>query len=165
MKTVFIAFGGNLGAVEVNFRHARSDINKLPHTSLLDSSLLYRTPAIGPAGQPDYHNAVISIKTALPALTLLDALQAIENSYGRIRKQHWGARTLDLDIIAIENEVIDSERLIIPHAFMFERQFVLRPLCDLAANWQHPQLGETATIRLEQLIAAGETPLPEGDIW
>jgi len=165
MKTVYIAFGGNLGNVRDHFISARSDIDDLPDTSVSASSLLYRTSPVGPQDQPDYHNALISINTGLTPLALLDALQAIENSYGRLRKEHWGARTLDLDIIAIESETVDLPRLTIPHAYMFERQFVLRPLCDLAPNWQHPQLGETAAVRLGKLIAAGETPLPEGGTW
>ncbi|OIO69624.1 MAG: 2-amino-4-hydroxy-6-hydroxymethyldihydropteridine diphosphokinase [Zetaproteobacteria bacterium CG1_02_53_45] len=165
MKTVFIAFGGNLGDVADSFHKARADINKLPGTSVRSSSLLYRTPPIGPAGQPDYLNAVIAVKSALAPLILLDALQAIEKRYGRERHEHWGARTLDLDIIAIESETISDERLTVPHAHMFDRQFVLRPLCDLAAQWQHPESGETAAARLEHLIAAGETPLPEGEAW
>jgi len=165
MKTVFIALGGNLGNVEEAFRSARSDIKALPGTSVSSSSLLYRTPPVGPQDQPDYHNALISIQTDLAPIPLLDALQAIENRYGRIRKEHWGARTLDLDIIAIESDIIHSPRLTVPHAFMFERQFVLRPLCDLAPNWQHPRLGETAAIRLEKLIATGETALSEGETW
>jgi len=165
MKTVFIALGGNLGNVAEHFRSARADIDKLPATSVSGSSLLYRTPPIGPAGQPDYLNAVIAVKSALAPLTLLDALQDIEKRYGRERHEHWGARTLDLDIIAIASEIISSERLVVPHVHMFDRQFVLRPLCDLAPQWQHPQSGETAAARLKHLIAVGETPLPEGETW
>ncbi|GAV19510.1 2-amino-4-hydroxy-6-hydroxymethyldihydropteridine diphosphokinase [Mariprofundus micogutta] len=165
MKTVFIALGGNLGEVREHFIAARSDIDRLQNTSVSASSLLYRTPPVGPAGQPDYLNAVIRIQTDLDPLALLDALQQIENRYGRERLEHWGARTLDLDIIAIASDIITSERLVIPHPHMFDRQFVLQPLCDLAPQWQHPQLGESATHRLKQIIETGEAPLPEGEAW
>lgn len=165
MKTIIIALGGNLGDVEEHFHSARRDIHQLPKTQVAASSLLYRTPPIGPAGQPDYLNAAIIIETELAPIALLDALQSIELSYGRERHEHWGARTLDLDIIAIEQEIIATDRLTVPHAHMFDRQFVLRPLCDLAPEWQHPQFGETAVSRLATIIAAGETPLPEGVTW
>lgn len=165
MKTVFIALGGNLGDVTSAFQSARNNITALPDTRLISSSRLYRTPPVGPAGQPDYLNAVLSIATEMPPIELLDALQAIELAHGRERKELWGARTLDLDIVAIDQDIISSDRLIVPHPLMFERQFVLRPLCDLAPQWQHPQLKQSAAERLENIIAAGEPPLPEGEVW
>ena len=165
MSKAFIAFGGNLGDVKTAFLSARDQINALPDTQVTGSSLLYRTPPVGPADQPDYLNAVITIETEIAPLELLDALQAIELEHGRKRKEHWGARTLDLDIIAIDRETIEMERLTVPHPFMFERQFVLRPLCDLAPEWQHPQLRQTVAERLKEVIAAGEVPLPGGEAW
>lgn len=171
MSRVFVAIGGNLGDVAAAFVTAREAIARLPGTALLASSRRYRTPPIGPAGQPDYLNAVILIETALEPLQLLDALQAIEHGHGRVRREHWGARTLDLDIIAIDQagaidaSIIDSERLSVPHPHMQERQFVLRPLCDLEPGWHHPQLGATAADMLAALIDSGETPLAEGEPW
>lgn len=165
MMTVYIALGGNLGDVKAAFLSARNMIAALPDTHVTASSKHYSTPAIGPAGQPDYLNAVISIETEMPPIELLDALQAIELAHGRERKEHWGARTLDLDILVIAKDMISSERLSVPHPLLFERQFVLRPLCDLAPEWQHPQLKLSAADGLEKIIAAGEPPLPEGEVW
>jgi len=165
MRLAYVALGGNLGDVKAAFTSARSMIAALPDTRVTESSKRYRTPAIGPAGQPDYLNAVIAIATEMQPLDLLDALQAIELAHGRERKQHWGARTLDLDIIAIDQQIIASERLSVPHPLMFDRQFVLRPLCDLAPEWQHPDLKMTATERLQEIIASGEVPLPGGELW
>ena len=165
MSKAFIAFGGNLGDVRSAFRSARDQIKSLPDTQVTCSSLLYRTPPVGPAGQPDYLNAAVTIETEMNPLALLDALQAIELAHGREREEHWGARTLDLDIIAIDRKTIEMERLTVPHPFMFERQFVLRPLCDLAPEWQHPQLRQTVAERLKEMIAAGEVPLPGGEAW
>ncbi|MFQ5519526.1 MAG: 2-amino-4-hydroxy-6-hydroxymethyldihydropteridine diphosphokinase [Mariprofundus sp.] len=162
---VFIALGGNIGDVKTHFICARNEIAGLEGTHLLASSLLYRSPPIGPAGQPDYLNAAIAINTILSPLELLDQLQAIEQLYGRERGEHWGPRTLDLDIIAIDSAIIDSERLIVPHPHMLARQFVLRPLCDLAPEWHHPLLGETLLSRLHQLLESGEKALPEGETW
>ncbi len=165
IKNIFIAFGGNLGDVESNFRSARSDIDQLDDTSVISSSLLYRTPPIGPAGQPDYCNAVIVIESTLEPLELLDALQDIETRHHRIRAEHWGPRTLDLDIIAMNSMSITTDRLTIPHAQMQHRQFVLQPLCDIDTNWQHPLLNRTAIQLLQTLLDTGETALPKGIVW
>jgi len=165
MNNVFIAFGGNLGDVLSNFRSARQDITRLAGIHLTRSSLLYRTPPLGPAGQPDYFNAMVAVESKWEPLALLTALQNIETQHGRIRAEHWGARTLDLDIIAMDSRVIDNERLHIPHSQMHHRQFVLRPLCDIEPNWQHPNLNKTASQLLDVLLLAGEPALPQGIVW
>ncbi|PIW44762.1 MAG: 2-amino-4-hydroxy-6-hydroxymethyldihydropteridine diphosphokinase [Zetaproteobacteria bacterium CG12_big_fil_rev_8_21_14_0_65_54_13] len=165
MKHAFIALGGNIGEVAITFNSARVEIAALPHTTVTASSLLFRTPPLGPPGQPDYYNAVIAITTGLAPLALLDALQSIEHRHGRVRTVRWGARTLDLDIIAIATEIIALPRLSIPHPLMHTRQFVLRPLCDIAPEWHHPQLGEPASSLLADLLRHGEAPLAEGRIW
>jgi len=111
MNNVFIAFGGNLGDVLSNFRSSRQNIAQLVGVHVIQSSRLYRTPPLGPAGQPDYLNAMIAAKSELKPLALLTALQNIERQHGRIRAEHWGARTLDLDIICLlymENPPRDS---------------------------------------------------------
>jgi len=164
-QNIFIAFGGNIGDVLSHFDSARTAIAQLPGTSISDVSLLYRTPPLGPSGQADYYNAVLAIQSCLSPLTLLDELQDIESEHHRIRAEHWGPRTLDLDIIAIANQIIESNRLIVPHKEMHQRQFVLRPLCDIAPNWQHPQLQRTTSELLQALLQTGETVLPKGIIW
>jgi len=165
MKRVYIALGGNLGDVPATFNSARLRIAALPKTSITISSLLYRTPPIGPPGQPDYCNAIIAAKTGLQALALLDALQSIEKLHGRLRSLHWGPRTLDLDIIALDTEIIALPRLSIPHPLMHERQFVLRPLCDIEPGWHHPVLGKSASCLLADLSAGAEPPLADGIVW
>jgi len=161
----YIGMGGNLGDVADTFRAARDAIAAWPGCTLLDASRCYRTPPLGPAGQPDYLNAVIAIASTLPPGALLDALQSIEQTHGRERGERWGARTLDLDIIAIGDRIIASERLTVPHPEMHKRQFVLRPLCDIEPAWRHPQTGLTAKAMLEKLLQSGEDPLPEGSPW
>ncbi len=165
MSLFYIALGGNIGDVAAAFHSARQCIEQIDLTHVSASSLRYRTPPLGPPGQPDYHNAVIAVKSGLLPLALLDALQAIETQHGRIRVETWGPRSLDLDIIAIGSETIDNGRLTVPHAQMQQRQFVLRPLCDIAPNWQHPRLGKTAAAMLDALLAAGEAPLAKGKPW
>jgi len=165
MSTALIAFGGNLGEVRETFLQARSDLANSRDISVTAISKLYRTPPLGPPGQPDYFNAVISIETRLAPLALLKRLQRIENSHGRVRGERWGARTLDLDIIAYAGETCDSEYLTLPHPRIAERMFVLRPLCDIDPAWQHPLLKATAAELMQRLIDKGEPPLPEGEAW
>ncbi|WP_018295360.1 2-amino-4-hydroxy-6-hydroxymethyldihydropteridine diphosphokinase [Mariprofundus ferrooxydans] len=165
MKCAYIALGGNLGEVKAAFGSARAEIAALPDTTVTASSLLYRTAPVGPPGQPDYYNAVIAIETDMPSLTLLNALQSIEQRHGRVRTLHWGARTLDLDIIAINTDIVELPQLSIPHPLMHTRQFVLRPMCDIYPAWHHPLLDVSAADLLADLLAAGEAPLTEGVVW
>jgi len=165
MIRFFIALGGNLGDVISNFRSARHRMAQLPGGDILQSSRLYRTPPLGPPGQPDYYNAVLSLACELDALALLDALQGIEAAHDRIRGERWGARTLDLDILAMDAAVVATDRLSLPHPQLQFRQFVLRPLCDIAPNWQHPRLHKTAAELLDALLTRGEAALPKGITW
>ncbi len=110
---------------------------------------------MGPQNQPDYINAVVAIKTNLTPLELLDCTQAIEQEQGRVRKdERWGPRTLDLDIVLYGNEVINSERLIVPHYGMREREFVLYPLAEIAPSLQLPDGTEVSEL-LEQVDRNG----------
>jgi len=163
--SLYIALGGNLGDVPSTLHSARQCIEQLDNTQVTASSLLYRTPALGPPDQADYYNAVIAVESGLAPLDMLDALQAIEAQHGRVRAEPWGPRTLDLDIIAIDADIMDTSRLIVPHAHMQNRQFVLRPLCDIAPSWQHPCLGKTAAALLDALLATGEITLAKGKAW
>ncbi|WP_103270655.1 2-amino-4-hydroxy-6-hydroxymethyldihydropteridine diphosphokinase, partial [Vibrio vulnificus] len=114
------------------------------------ASQLYSSSPMGPQDQPDYINAVAAIETELTPLELLDCTQAIELEQGRVRKEErWGPRTLDLDIILYGDEVIDSERLTVPHYGMKEREFVLYPLAEIAPNLTLPdgtELSQLLTI-------------------
>jgi len=165
MKTAYIAMGGNIGKVQTCFNQARAELHTLPDIHVTASSMLYQTPPLGPTGQCDYLNAVIEIKTDMQPMALLGTLQNIENCHGRLRDNHWGPRTLDLDILAMETLILDTERLQLPHPHMQNRQFVLRPLCDIAPSWQHPRSGKSATALLQELLANGETPLAKGIKW
>jgi 2-amino-4-hydroxy-6-hydroxymethyldihydropteridine diphosphokinase len=139
MTPAYIALGSNLRCPETQLRRAVAALATLPQAQLTRVSPVYRSPAVGPGEQPDYLNAVALLNTGLPAETLLDALQQIENAQGRVREIHWGARTLDLDILLYGQDCIESNRLSIPHPAMSRRNFVLYPLVDLAGiNLQLP---------------------------
>lgn len=137
---VFVGLGSNLDDPARQLRCACRALARLPDTALVAVSPLYRNPAIGPAGQPDFLNAVAQLQTRLPPLSLLDALQAIELSQGRRREQHWGARTLDLDILLYGQEALTLPRLCVPHPHIAQRRFVLQPLHDIAPGLQPPGL-------------------------
>lgn len=165
MNQALIALGGNLGDVKTTLQNARNAITQLPDTKVTASSLLYRTPPVGPPGQPDYLNAVIAIETKLKPYDLLLVLHDIEAQHGRIRQQRWGARTLDLDLLAFNDLIIDEPNITVPHPRISERVFVLRPLCDIDPGWQHPQSGLSAEVLLQQCLQQGESDISGGTAW
>jgi len=129
---VFIGLGANLKNPLEQLRQAKSAIAQLPQTSILSVSSVYQTKPIGPQDQPDFLNAVLCIATEFSPQQLLAALQKIEQKQGRQRIQHWGPRTLDLDILLFDDQVIDQPDLKIPHPEMLKRAFVLVPLAEIA---------------------------------
>jgi len=122
-------------------------------------SRFYRTPPWGHVEQPDFVNAAIAVDTSLPALALLDALLATERAFGRVRDgERWGPRTIDLDLLAYGDDVIDDERLTVPHPRIAERAFVLLPLADIAADAVLPGVGRVDDL-LARIDARACTPL------
>lgn len=128
----WIGLGSNLEDPLAQVSTALQELKQLPDTTLAARSSLYRSDPVGPPGQPDYINAVAALDTRLEPEALLDALQAIEQMHQRVRKIHWGPRTLDLDLLLYGDQVISTPRLTVPHAYMTERNFVLWPLAELA---------------------------------
>ena len=115
MKTrAYVGLGSNLDAPAEQLRSALQALDQVQGTRLVAASALYTSDSLLP-GQPRYTNAVAALDTALPPLALLDALQAIENGQGRVRKERWGPRTLDLDILLFGDQVLDEPRLKVPH--------------------------------------------------
>ena len=146
MTNVFLGIGGNLGERRAMLRSAVAGIRGVLEDVRVSS--LYETAAWGVTDQPAFLNAVVRGRTSLPPLELLDALQAIENDLGRVRGRRWGARVIDIDILLYGAEVIDEPRLTVPHPYMTQRGFVLRPLADLAAGLTLPDgslVGELLT--------------------
>ena len=135
--TAYVALGANLGDAVRTVRDAIVAIGQLPDTALTAQSSLYRTAPIDSSG-PDYINAVVEISTRLPALQLLDHLQAIEKNAGRERPYRNAPRTLDLDLLLYGSARMDSVRLQVPHPRMQERAFVLVPLAEIAPSLVSP---------------------------
>lgn len=148
----YIGLGSNLSEPIKQVNNAIKAIEKIEQSQVINVSSLYLSKPMGPQDQDDYINAVLALQTSLSATELLDSLQAIENDAGRIRKKNrWGARILDLDIILFGDQIINSERLTIPHYGMTEREFVLLPLAEIAPLLQLPN-GQSVTF-LSQNIA------------
>ncbi len=131
-RRVFVGLGANLGDRARTLRSALRALDGLPGTRVAAHSALYETqPVGGPPGQPPYLNAVARLETDLTPRGLLSQMQGIERAHGRVRTVHHGPRTLDLDLLLFDDLVIDEPDLIVPHARMWERDFVLRPLAEL----------------------------------
>jgi len=146
MTNVFLGLGGNLGNRREKMRSAVDEIRKLVDDVQVSS--LYESAAWGVTDQPAFLNAVVRGRTSMTPLDLLDAIQAIERNLGRVREQHWGPRLIDIDILLYGSEVIDEPRLQVPHPYLTQRGFVLRPLADLAAGLTLPDgslVGELLT--------------------
>ena len=168
---VLLGFGANSagpwGSPAETFRRALSELQR-HKVSVEAASALYETAALGSAGQAPYLNAVVSVRTVLPAPALLRLLKRIEGGAGRRGGRPWGARTLDLDILDYKGQVLNWQNrqkgatasrrrpLVLPHPELERRPFVLRPLLDIAPNWRHPALKESAAALWRRLPKHGQ---------
>ncbi|KOE68987.1 2-amino-4-hydroxy-6-hydroxymethyldihydropteridine diphosphokinase [Aggregatibacter actinomycetemcomitans] len=138
MNKVYVALGSNLADPQAQLVAALRAMNQLPDSRLISVSSFYQSKPLGPQDQPDYVNAVACLETALSPFALLDELQRIEQEQGRVRLRRWGERTLDLDILLYAEQTIQSERLIVPHYDMHNREFVIIPLAEIAPSFSLP---------------------------
>lgn len=145
---VFVGLGSNLGDSAAIMRAAFAALGGIPHTSVLATSALYRTPAWGVTDQPDFLNAVAMLRTALSPKALLGSLLEIEREAGRVRLEdgsdRWGPRTLDLDLLLYGDRVVDERGLSVPHPHLHERAFALLPLLEIAPDATIPGIGAAA---------------------
>ena len=153
MPRIFIGAGSNLGHRFGFLSSARIHLSERPGFRFLKASPNYETkPVGGPEGQANYLNSVWEFETELSAREVLTALQEVENAFGRERSVPNAPRTLDLDLLAYDDQVADEEGLTLPHPRMQDRAFVLKPLSDLAPGWQHPVLKKSASKLLEACL-------------
>ena len=143
---MYVGLGSNLDDPQTQVRRALVALAALPDTRCTAVSGLYRTPPMGPPGQPDYINAVAALETRLAPHALLDQLQAIERAHARVRAERWGPRTLDLDILVYGQQVLADQRLSVPHPGVAERAFVLLPLSEIAPDLSIPGLPTPAAL-------------------
>ncbi|WP_375414356.1 2-amino-4-hydroxy-6-hydroxymethyldihydropteridine diphosphokinase [uncultured Bradyrhizobium sp.] len=160
MADVLIALGGNVGDVRITFRKAIAHICGMTQAALLARSSDYATPPWGEQRQAGFINACIEIETTLDPHALLFTLHRIEKKFGRDREQEkrWGPRTLDLDLIAYDDVVLDRPELTLPHPRWFERAFVLVPLAEIAPD--RVIAGRTVREALMHLSTEGIERLP-----
>jgi len=150
----FIGLGANLGDRIESLRAAVEQLAREPGFLLRGTSRVYETEPVGPP-QPRYLNAVVKIGTLLSPRTTLRRLLEIEELLGRVRREHWGSREIDLDLLLYGDRIVADGALRVPHPRLHERAFALVPLVEIAADAYHPQMARTAA----ELLAA----LPEAD--
>jgi len=141
MNNIFIALGSNLKIPKEQVENGILSIKKINGVEVLSESNLYETPPVGVLDQPNFVNAVIKVHSDLNAFDLLDKLLEIETNAGRIRTGKNGPRTLDLDILLVDDLILNEKKLTIPHPRMHERLFVLMPLKDIDENILIPNHG------------------------
>ena len=161
-EKAYIGVGSNLGDKVANCQAAVEKVDSLPWCSVRARSGLYRTEPVDVEDQDWYVNGVIRVDTDLPARDLLMELLAIEASMGRVRKQKWEARIIDLDILLYGDYRIKEEDLIIPHPLMHSRRFVLVPLNQLDPDLVHPVSGRVIWQLLRACGETGQDILPLG---
>ena len=151
---VYIALGSNLGDREANILGGMQAIEDLRETVLVRRSSVIETDPVGPAGQGPYLNAAVHARPGFSPRGLLDELLRIEGAFGRERVsgERWGPRTLDLDILLYDDQVIDEPGLSVPHPRLSERTFVLVPLAEIAPELSIPGHKETPRGMLRALV-------------
>jgi len=127
----WIGLGSNLGDPVASLRSAFHALERLAQTHLIDHSRLYRSAAWGLAAQPDFVNGVALVETSLSARALLDAMLGVEQEFGRVRRERWGPRVLDLDLLLYGQSIIDEPGLHVPHPHLHERAFALVPMLEV----------------------------------
>ncbi|HEV2111774.1 MAG TPA: 2-amino-4-hydroxy-6-hydroxymethyldihydropteridine diphosphokinase [Gammaproteobacteria bacterium] len=146
--TAYVGLGSNMDGPAAQISRAFEELAALPDTRLIARSPLYKSPPMGPQGQPDFVNAAAALSTALVPQTLMQALLGIEQRHGRRRDgTRWGPRSLDLDLLLYDELVMHEPGLTLPHPGLHERAFVLYPLADIAPQQQVPGFGTVEALR------------------
>ena len=149
-----IALGSNLGDSLAILEGALVSLNQVSGVSLQIRSRIYLTAPIGPP-QPDYLNCCALLKTILSPEEILRLLLKIEVNFGRVRRERWGPRLLDLDLLLFDNLVLETPTLQLPHPRMHERAFVLAPLAEIAPDWIEPISGKPIIQLLQAVDCSG----------
>lgn len=154
MTKCAIALGSNLGDSLRILETSIITLAKHPNLHLISHSHWYQTAPIGPP-QPDYLNGCAILETSLNPKKLLEIILKIERQFGRIRREKWGPRTLDLDLLFYGELILKTPSLEIPHPRIIERAFVLVPLAEIAPTWKHPIYQKTINQLLQGVNCEG----------
>ncbi|MCI6731674.1 MAG: 2-amino-4-hydroxy-6-hydroxymethyldihydropteridine diphosphokinase [Lachnospiraceae bacterium] len=149
--TVYIALGSNMGDKDAYLEFGVEELKKLPQIRIDQVSSFIRTEPYGYTDQDVFLNGACKVRTTFTPEELLDEMQRIELEAKRVRKIHWGPRTLDLDLLFYDQEIIATERLNVPHPDMANRDFVLKPMAELSPWWGHPVTHKTMAQMLAEL--------------
>lgn len=146
MRTAVLSLGSNLGNRLGSLQSAIDSIRSHDALRVVAVSSVYETAPVGGPGQPTYLNAVVKIETSLAPSELLDFAHQVEDSQGRVRRERWGPRTLDVDLIVVGDEVSDDDALTLPHPRAQERGFVLIPWNEIDPDAVIPGVGRVAEL-------------------
>jgi 2-amino-4-hydroxy-6-hydroxymethyldihydropteridine diphosphokinase len=147
----YIGLGANEGNPRRQLEEAIIRLAATEEIELVRASSFYLNPPLGPPGQPWYVNAVIQVRTRLTPEELLRVLHRVEQDLGRVRRERWGPRVIDLDLLLYNGVMLSGPDLCLPHPEMHKRSFVLVPLAEIAPRAWHPALEKTASELLEKL--------------
>ncbi len=150
--TVYLSLGSNLGDRMGYIRQGVDELNALSSCKVCEVSDMIETEPYGGVIQDNFMNCVLRMETVLKPQQLLEKLHEIENHAGRTRDVRWGPRTLDLDILFYDHDVVNTPQLTIPHVDMQNRYFVLEPLSRIAPWYRHPLLHQTVQQMYDQLV-------------
>ncbi|RKD14345.1 2-amino-4-hydroxy-6-hydroxymethyldihydropteridine diphosphokinase [Pelobium manganitolerans] len=149
MKRVFLGLGSNVGDKMAYLQKALALVAERVG-AIEKVSSFYATKAWGKTNEDDFYNAAVEMQTNLTAFEVLKTVQKIETELDRVRKEKWGARTVDIDVLFYESDVIATEELKVPHPFITDRRFVLVPLAEIAEQLIHPIKKKSVQKLLEQ---------------
>ncbi len=155
MNTAYLLTGGNVGNRQ-QFLYESSLLIEAACGKIIQRSPIYETAAWGKTDQAAFLNQALELHTTLTAAALMKELLAIEQKSGRKRLEKYGPRTIDIDILLFNQEIINTQLLTVPHLQMANRRFVLQPLCEIAATYMHPLLHKT----IAELLQLCPDPLP-----
>jgi 2-amino-4-hydroxy-6-hydroxymethyldihydropteridine diphosphokinase len=155
MSVIYLGLGSNLGDRAANLRAAVRALP--PEVSVVVESAVYETPPWGVEDQPGFLNMALKAETNLLPAALRDHVKRIERRVGRTETFRWGPRVIDIDILLYDDRIVDTRKLVIPHAQMHKRPFVLVPLVSIAPDVVHPALGLSMRELLQYVDTTGIT--------
>ena len=149
--TAYLSLGSNIGDRRENLRAAIAVLDAHPEIRVTSISPLYETKPVGYTDQPDFYNLCLEVKTTLSPKKLHKFTSSTELELGRQRDLKWGPRTIDIDILLMDQQVMDTAELTLPHPRMAERAFVMLPLADIAGDILHPVTRKPVSVMANQV--------------